>query len=370
VGPFLSRKRARAGSPRYRGKVKLMITLLRALMLSAILMTLAVAQQAQQESGPIERENLIQALKTGKLPEQKAIEVITKQKLNFVMTTEYAEEFHQLGATETLIYTLWKNDAFVVKYGPPLTKDAIVALLESGVPSPRIERILELRKAKLVLDAPASKEIHDAGGSDSLLGVILTNLVVAVEEPGTEPVKTQPAVDDISRKYSELMAEAEKRVNAGDYRQAIELAGDAKKLDRSRPQAYSLSGYVWLYDLDHIPTARTEYGDAIDKGGTVVFRVEHSDGVSKITRRHETCTGIMSITKKKVRYEANNKQHIIEFSEDQIRKLDRGGKGPLGGGVVVTLNVGANKPQKEIFFSARRKDKKEEEDLIIDMIRK
>jgi hypothetical protein len=78
----------------------------------------------------------------------------------------------------------------------------------------------------------------------------------------------------------------------------------------------------------------------------------------------------MWITKKNVRYEATNKQHAFQFSQDQIRNVERGGVGPLGGGVVVTLNMGGNKPQKEIFFSARAKDKKEEESMIIDIIKK
>jgi hypothetical protein len=219
--------------------------------LLAALIPLGAAQQAPEESQPIERENLIEALKTGKLPEQKAIEVIARQKLSFVMTAEYADDFRKLGAGETLIYTLWKNDAYVVKKGPALTKDEIVTLLESGVPPPRVERIVEVRKAKLVLDAPASKEIRDAGGSDTLLGVILMNLVVVVEVPGAAPVKSPPTADEMLPKGRQGQAPAGLRVSPQQalYAPAIPMTGQPKQTVPASRQSATLVVYNIEYSF-------------------------------------------------------------------------------------------------------------------------
>jgi hypothetical protein len=226
-----------------------MNTVLRVFVLLAVLVPSA-AQQAPEASRPIERENLIEALKTGQLPEQKAIEVITRQKLNFIMTAGYADDFRKLGAGETLIYTLWKNDAYVVKKGSALTKDEIVTLLGSGVPSPRVERIIEVRKARLVLDGPASKEIVDAGGSATLLGVILTNLV----EKAPEPLKNQiPGEEDSVA----LIMNINQRSASAAHKTAGPQVGDldAKALtvlQLLKEYGYTPGSLLWRGDFDLI----------------------------------------------------------------------------------------------------------------------
>ena len=155
---------------------------------------------AQQTPQPIERQNLFQALSKRELTEQRVIELVTQLKLNFVMTPADADEVRKLGGGQALIDALWKNDKFDVKQGPPLTKDVLLTFLQSSVPAARVERMVEVRRAKLVLDEAARKEIIEAGGSPSLLGVILANLV---EEPPPPPVGTEtlkasiPAVEPV-----------------------------------------------------------------------------------------------------------------------------------------------------------------------------
>ena len=157
-----------------------MKTLSLALLFLACLTPPSWSQHDSEGSRPIERDNLFKALSRRELTESQVIELIQKHKLNFEMTPADANELRRMGAGETLIGALWKNDKFEVKKGPPLNKEGIVTLLQTNVPSPRVERIVESRKARLNLDEPTRKEIQDAGGTTALLGTIVANLTLGV----------------------------------------------------------------------------------------------------------------------------------------------------------------------------------------------
>lgn len=389
------------------------------LLLSAGLGLPCWSQDSQEGLRPIERENLLKALSRRELTEQQVIELVQKLKLNFEMTPADAEELRRVGAGETLITALWKNDKFTVKPGPPLNKDGIVMLLQNGVPSPRIERIIETRKAIIILDESTSKEIQDAGGTTALLGAIIANRVRAPDpiiktpqdvadllgrgwasdalERFLREKQIKFRLDEASRKtieeaggtkslievlaipealvaastkgFDELMAEAEKLRKASDYARAVEMAEDAKKLDRARPQPYAFIGNVYLYYLDSFPMARRNYSDAIDQGGQVEFRIYHGDDKSRITRRWSKCLGTLLVKKQSVHYRSDDGRHTIDLNDNQWNRVAKAGM--LGSGIVITLSKGADKDEDEIhFFSARKKDEGEEEDLIVEMINK
>jgi hypothetical protein len=232
--------------------------------------------------------------------------------------------------------------------------------------------MVQVRKARLTLDPDSRKEILDAGGTPALLGIILNNSIEPDPPKIVQPPKpVLPSPEEIAQKYALLLGNAKKQLQASEYRNATELGEDAKKLDRSKPDAFAFVGYVCLYARDHIPTARIEYSDAIDRGGTVEFHVLHSDGVSKITRRHKTCKGRLWVSKDSVKFDADGGGvHGFQWRETQLKEIDRGGLGPLGGGVVLTIMQPDGKSAKETFFSDRDHDKRAEEDLIVDLIKK
>ena len=61
--------------------------------------------------------------------------------------------------------------------GAPLTKDFLIALLQSGMPSQRLSKWIAARKVSVVLDPNTATELRSEGASDQLLVLIVKNNV-------------------------------------------------------------------------------------------------------------------------------------------------------------------------------------------------
>jgi hypothetical protein len=338
---------------------------------------LAWPASAQEGQGPIERQNLIRALQVGGLPEAEFAAIVKQRHLAFEMTVTDEETFRKAGAGELLIATLWENDAFKVPPGDPLTREQIVTLLQGGTPSRRMERMVRERKAKMVFEKAATDEIAKAGGSETLIGVISTNLIEEkrkVEVPSAPvpavPLVKSPTPEEIRVKYDALIADAQKASGTGDRLHALEILDDAKKLDRARPDAFRLAGFISLYDLNEISRARLEYKEAVAKGGEVEFRVQHIHGRNKITMKEQFCFGRLWIDKTGARFEADDKVHIFKFMRNEIVEVDEDAAiKVVESGFHVKLNHGGNKAEPLHFRSARAKNKSEEDRLIVELLR-
>jgi hypothetical protein len=286
------------------------------------------------------KEGIIRALRSGKTSAD-IEEAVRVKKAKLFLDDGARKEVIAAGGSSTLL-DLLKEDL------DSSTKEGVIRGLRSGRNSAEIEDVVKTRKVRLPLDEAGANEIAAAGGSPSLIQALRQ----------VNPIKT----------YAELLADAEKARKSGDARSATELAEDAKKLDRNKPDAYVLLGSIWLYDRHHIPTARSEYSDAVDRGGTVEFRAKHVDGINHMTRRHRTCSGRLWISKGKVEYKSEAGGHSFTFDKKQITKVERGGVGPLGGGVHIA--VGRGKGSTEIFFADEGQNQKEEELLMVDLIKR
>ena len=338
----------------------------------ALLALLVVVTPAQEPAGPVERQNLNKALQVGGLSDKEFADIVQQRHAAFEMTASDEESFRKLGAGEALIGALWEYDAFKVPAGPPLTGEQIVTLLQAGTPSRRMERIIQERKVKMVVEKSATDQIAKAGGSATLIGVILTNLT---EEKPTEvkpavvvPVVREPTKEEIKAKYDTLIADAKKANDSGDHLRATEILADAKKLDRSRPEAFQTEGYIWLYSMDSISRGGLEYKEAIAKGGEVELRVEHVHGLSKLMKE-QTCLGRMWISKAGVRYEASDKVHMFRFTRKQIMEADRDKEMKVKeSGFHIRVDDGHNKADTLHFRAARSKDRAEEDTLIVELL--
>jgi hypothetical protein len=292
------------------------------------------------------------------------------------MTLTDEDAFRKAGAGEQLIATLWDNDGFRVQPGPPFSKEQLIALLQAGIPPGRVERMVRERQVKMAFNKAASDEIAKAGANETLLGVVLRNLI---EEKSPDPPKTDikippppaaPTPEEIARKYSEILYAAEQAVRSSDYSRALDIVVDAKKLDRSRPEAFKLSGSILLNHLGEITRGGLEYKEAIDRGAEVEFRVRHLHGRSKVAMRESSCEGRAFISKLRFRYVSDDKQHKFEFTNDQIISADVGSTLSLAGGFHIKVSTGSRKPEIIHFHSSRDKGHKEEDKLIVDLIRR
>ena len=125
-----------------------------------------------------------------------------------------------------------------------------------------------------------------------------------------------------------------------------------------------------INNLGEINRGRLEYKEAIDRGGEVEFRVSHDHGRSKVTMKGNSCEGHVWISKKLFRYLSNDKQHKFNITDDQILEVNAGAMMGLSGGFYIKVRSGTKKPEIVHFHSSREKQHKEEEKLIVDLIKR
>ena len=149
-----------------------------------------VAAGVLQAKKPVSKNGLLEAIRLNGLSTAELIERIQERGVNFQMTDDDARDFQQAGARPELIEAVKANyraDAspgsrpnqprnngtdFTVPAGAPLSQNEVVTLLQSGVASTRVEKIVEARGIDFTLTPQITTRIKSAGGSSALIGVI------------------------------------------------------------------------------------------------------------------------------------------------------------------------------------------------------
>jgi hypothetical protein len=286
------------------------------------------------------------------------------------------------GATDEVIGALWAFDRFAVPEGAPLGQDDVITLLRAGVPVRRIERIVATRKAQFRLTNEGAQKIKDAGGTESLIGLIAINLVEEKPPPAPKPEPTpapaapttKPDPVAAAANYESLIKQTREAVQKGDFLPAIALAQEAKQLDDTRPEAYLIAGEILLNHLRDVTRGGVEYNAVLERGGEVEFRVLHIHGRSRLTMRESSCRGRLTVRRAEVEFRGDTGEHSFHVADKLILEASTGSSkvtlGLLGGGVRLEVSRGAEKPQSLVFRSLRERDSRQEEDLILDLIRK
>jgi hypothetical protein len=172
--------------------------------------TLAPSSQAQSAK-PITKRGLVEALRLKGLTEQELIQHIQKRGVDFRLSEETAAELKAAGAGPQLLDAVRANSrvpeasagtpdkgspqpAPSVPAGPPLSKAEIVTVLETGVPSDRVQRLVDQRGVSFAWSDQIAAEITGAGGSPSLINAIRqkTASVRAQAEAPPEPAPVPP----------------------------------------------------------------------------------------------------------------------------------------------------------------------------------
>ena len=165
----------------------------------------ALASAQTQSSAPITKRGLVEALRLKGLTEMELIQYVEKRGVDFQLQAGDEAELTQVGAGPRLIEVVRANyraapknsepsnrptpaAAPQVPAGPPLSKAEILTLLQTGVPSERVEKIVEVRGVSFTPSPAIASEITGAGGGRSLLGAISQK--AAIEQGGGESVKT------------------------------------------------------------------------------------------------------------------------------------------------------------------------------------
>jgi hypothetical protein len=332
---------------------------MRKLLCFIALLTFAVAilLEAQVPTAPLSQNQLIEALKAGGLSADDLAAIIRRRGIDFEMTVDLERKFRDAGADSGIVVVLWDKEQWNPPAGSALTKDFLIALLQSGTSPQRLSKWIVGRKVDLELTQSNARDLQIAGASDQVMTLITTNNIWVHH-------------DDKPR-YEDLLSAAQSALKAGNYEVAENKADAAELSDPSRPEAYALIGFVYLYHFNSLSKAASEYRSAIERGGEVEFRVRHVDHVSKIGKV-DTCVGQILLKRGSFVFNSNRSDHNMAIKAHQIveaRLTGPSAVNPLAkSGVRMLVSQGGGKPYEVMFHAARNKDEKDEETILADLI--
>ncbi|HSB08166.1 MAG TPA: hypothetical protein VLM38_01535 [Blastocatellia bacterium] len=353
------------------------IVILAASALFAIMLTGSGQVQAKR---PYEKDKLLRVVQLNALPTSEVIQAIEQRGVDFQVTSDVESQFRQAGARPEVIDTMRANYRSAtsspppstpsapsaprpptgVPAGAPLSKPEIITLLQSGVPSARVEQFVEARGVSFSITPQIAREIRDAGGNNALIGAITAKASEApVSSTGSNPRPPVPAGPD----YDDLTDRAVAFMQANNSYGAISLLQQAVKLDPSKPLAYGLLGFAQLYGSRDNVAAERSLRAAIERGGGAPFRVYHDhDGFF-----NTFCQGSLFVARANVTFKGDDGKHAFGANRADIKEAKLNGfMGAQYNAFHLKVAVGSGKPENFNFAPATRQ--KPESNLIISLI--
>jgi len=344
------------------------------------MMTASVAEM--QGKQPYDKDKLLRVVQLNALPTSEVVQAIQQRGVDFRMTSDIESQFRGAGARPEVIDAIRGNyraaasspppsappsnppsnprPSSSVPAGPPLAKNEIITLLQSGVPTTKVEQFVEVRGVSFSITPQIAREIKEAGGNNALIGAITAK---ASEPPPAQPGRTGPASRPVPAgpDYDDLTDKAVAAMQANNTYSAIRLLQQAVAVDSSKPQAYGLLGFAQLYGSKDIMAAERSMRAAIERGGGAPFRVYHDHDKFFNT----FCQGSLFVSKRNVTFRADDGNHTFEATRQDIKEAKLNGFVGAQYGAY-HLKVGAGKGETYNFAPFNRQ--KSEANLVISLI--
>lgn len=310
--------------------------------LAIIIVAAAAGAIGQYKGAAATKDGLIKALNSHQFQTRDFVNLIQTNGVDFVVTPEIEQELVAAGARPPMIAAAKANyrapatasrpatnnagragnqgssTGKTPKGGTPLSKDAIIALLQNGISDAQVRTNVENKGVSFKASAKDKTDIRNAGGS-----VALANLV---EKSYVNPSESSTGANDLatggSNKYNSLIDLAIQQYDVQkNSAAAIETLKQAIALDPAQPRAYQQAGFAYLYGQKNFAEAESYMKQAIDHGGSAVFRVTHDHGVLGTNDE-----GSLFIAKDIVRYESDDNKYTFETTDENIKKvkMDKG----------------------------------------------
>ncbi|HZM89244.1 MAG TPA: hypothetical protein VFF31_22150 [Blastocatellia bacterium] len=351
---------------------------------SIIFVALTTSVAEMQAKQPYDRDKLLRVVQLNALPTSEVVQAIQQRGVDFRMTTDIESQFRGAGARPEVIDAIRGNyrgatsqpannqpsnppnnpsgnsrPTSSVPSGPPLAKNEIITLLQSGVPTSRVEQFVEVRGVSFSINPQIAREIKDAGGNNALIGAITAKASEAPPSSSGPSVNrpSQPAGPD----YDDLTDKAVAAMQANNTYGAIRLLQQAVTLDSAKPQAYGLLGFAQLYGSKDIIAAERSMRAAIERGGGAPFRVYHDHDKFFNT----FCQGSLFVSRTNVTFRADDGNHTFEARRPDIKEAKINGFVGAQYGAY-HLKVGAGKGETYNFAPFNRQ--KSEANLVLSLI--
>lgn len=293
-----------------------------------------------QGKKPITKQGLVKALKLNALSTKELVEQLEARGVDFRVSGNDEAELRGAGARPEIIEAARANYRAAtatttttaantanntnngttdrppanVPAGPPLSKNEIVTMLQSGVPAARVEQFVEARGVNFANTPTITREIMAAGGNRALVGAISEKAEVANNDDD------KPAANTAANRgpdYGDLTDKATDAMQANDANGAIRLLQQAIQIDQSQPTAHALMGFAQLYGNRNIDAATGPMRAAIERNGSAVFRVYHDHNASGFTNH---CVGSFFVSKTGVSFKADDGNHTFEANDTGIKE--------------------------------------------------
>ena len=309
---------------------------------------------AQYQGSPVTQERLEMVLRTKQASTGEIVETIRKKGVNFQLNEAVESRLTAAGARPQLIEAVRQNfrrdpDVPTVAAnnsqtttntgesktfsGAPLTKDAVMVLLQNGVSNAKVQQNIKGRGVNFQMNPDIAKELKAAGGDDALIGTIFAAYIAPANSETGNASPTNNVASNVSNNvagdagdaYDNLINRAldSYRTSTGmdspGVQQATQILQQAVALNSNDPRAYQTLGYLKLYGVNSNNYSEVEgfFNKAIALGGNAVVRVYHDhDGVFT-----DICEGTLYISKTTVRFESDNNVHTFETSKDNIQQV-------------------------------------------------
>lgn len=294
--------------------------------LICLLILLATASTfAQYKGSPVKKEKLLGVLKSRQLQTREIVAVIKSNGVDFQITPAIELELAYAGARPEVIAAAKANyrEQAIAKganpskfTGQPITKDAVITLLQNGVTDAQIKKNISARGVNFKPSVADKAEIKKAGATVSLIA--LMDASYANPNQNAAANNDTGANKTTADNYQNLVDKAvEQYDSTKDTPGAIATLQQAVKSDPNEARAYQQMGYMYLYGQKNFAEAEKNMREAINRGGSAVFRVFHDhDGMFTTS-----CDGSLFVAKDGVRFESDDNKHTFETTDANIKQI-------------------------------------------------
>lgn len=304
-------------------------TLFRQLFLIVLVLSSGIAALAQYRGNPVKKDKLVDVLRSRQLQTREIVDVIKSNGVDFPMTQPVEVELTSAGARPEVIAAARANYRApassastkspavpVVKSrftGKPLDKDAVVTLLENGVADAQVRKNIQDRGVSFKATASDKAEIKKAGGSVALVNLIAASYSAPTSPGGTTGTTTPTTGGRDDDDLLDSTISTDPRATQA----SIDSLLRSVKANPNQARAYQQLGYIYLYGQKNYTEAEKYFREAINRGGSAVFRVFHGHDAFM----DQTCQGSLFIAKDSVRFESDNNVHTFETTDANIKKV-------------------------------------------------
>ncbi len=282
---------------------------------------------AQYKGSPVKKEKLVSVIKSRQLQAREIVKVINSNGVDFEISPSVEKELNAAGARPEVIAAARANyraSAFAAKgsapkgnfTGKPLSRDAVITLLQNGVSDAQVRKNVAARGVDFKAKTADLVDMKKAGGTTALINLVVTSYV--------NPSQNASSNNDIGTKgsapasYQNLVEKAvEQYDTAKDPAGAIATLQQAIKIDPAEARAYQQLGFIYLYGQKNFDEAEKYMREAINRGGSAVFREFHDhDGMFTTS-----CQGSLFVAKDGVRFESDDNNHTFQTADTNIKQL-------------------------------------------------